>query len=510
MTDRRYGRNKYGDGKLYGSSDNLTNLAWDVSFDWDGDGVFESNEALYLKNVKVERGRDKFVNENGRGFKEIPTGRAVLTFNNYDRRYDAWNTSSPIYPYVNYGVEVRIRVRKLGSDTLYPIMRGVVAGISASGYGQRPTVTFTIQDGLSFFRNTNSRVVLQENIAVEDAVQAVVDGCNYPWGGTYDTSTETINYWWSSGNTLAMTELEKLVTSFLGYFFVDRENKATFIARATPKDVVATFEQEDLLKDVFNPQSYDLYRNVVRLKVHPKDVSATTAIFQLSEVPSIASGEDLIIWVDYSYNGKSVPAKNVVTPVATTDYLLNTQSDGGGTNLTSSVTLTFYDFGDTAKCIIHNGSGSLGYLTLFKVRGDAIYSTDTADVTYPQDIASITNTREIFIDLEWQQDINIAIDIANVQGAFYTQQHPQPVVKIENRPETQFALDLFDIVEVNLAAIGLSYATYRVGGLSHETIKSESCQSVLSTFWLEPYISAGDYMQWDTASIWDTDTVFGW
>lgn len=509
MTDRRYGVNKYGDGKLYGVSTSDNRLLWDVSFDWDGDGIFESNEAYYFIGMDVSRGRQGFINENGIGFKEIPTGRAVLKFNNSTKRYDAWNTSSAIYPYVNYGVAVQVRVRPLTGSTIYPVIRGIVSDIQASGYGEKATVSFTILDGLEYMRNTNARVAMQQNITVDDAINLVVSSSGYPYGGIYDTSIETIPYWWSNGNDRAMTELERLSNSFMGYVFADRQNKINFVARGTPKDIIETFEQGEILKDVYNPQPYSLYRNVVRLKVHPRTSASTGTIFQMTEVVSIAAGETFTFFADYSYNNEPTPAINVVTPVATTDYLFNSQADGGGTNYTSNLTITFYDFGESAKVSITNG-GSTGYLTLFKIRGDAIYETDTNDVTYPSDTSSILSPREMFIDLEWQQNISTATDIANVQGSFYTQLHPMPVIKIDNRPDLQFILELFDIVEVNLAYLGLSYATYRIGGIEHKTVASTSCQAVLSTFYLEPYISAGDYMQWDTNAVWDTSTIFGW
>jgi len=511
MTDRRYGVNKYGDGKLYGATTDKDTLAWDISFDWDGDGLFESNESHHIKGVKVSRGRNGILNENGVGFREIPNGRTVLTFNNYDGRYDAWNTDSAIYPNLNYGVEARVRVRKLDSSTVYPVMRGLVTGISPSGYGSRPTVDIVLSDGLAFLRNTYSRVAMQQGITVDQAILLALAGTNYKWGYNLDTSSETIGYWWSSGNVLAMTEIDKLATSFLGYFFADRDNVARFVARGTPYDVVETLEQYELLKDVGNPQPYDIYRNVVRLKVHPRTSASTGTIFQLvSETPTVDAGNTLVLFGDYSYNNVQVPAVNVITPVSSTDYTMNTQSDGGGSDLTSQFTVTFTDFGNTFKVVLENGSGSTGYVTLLKVRGDAIYETDTADVTYPTDTSSISQQRELFIDLVWQQDINVAKDIADVQGAFWSTLHPVPIVKIDTRPELQFNIELFDIIEVNLAKLGLSYATYRVGGIDHQTYGSENCQSVMTTLWLEPYVSAGDFMQWDTNSVWDTSTVFGW
>lgn len=516
MTDRRYRVNKYGDEKLYGASDAREALAWDVSIDWDEDSIFDANEADRLTGYSLNRGRTRLLKSAGEGFEPISTGTCTVTLQNDDGRFDAWNTASPLYPNVNYGKDIRVRVKDLATGIIYPRFRGTITNIVPMGYGDDAKVQITASDGLDYLRNYPGRVAMQQNILPDAAIGYILDAVQWParWGRDLDVSAETIRYWWSSGNRQAMSDIEDLAISFLGYFFVDAEGQARFIKRSNVSGSVADYDQAELLKDIGNPQPYQLLRNITRLKVHPRTQASTGTIWQLvGNTPSIVPGANnaLTLFANYTYNNVAVPAINVITPVATTDWLVNTQADGLGTNLTGSCTCVMTDFGDTAKLVFTNNSASLGYLIAPKIRGDAIYEPNVSDVTYPSDLSAVRNPRELVFDLLWQQDINVAIDVVNVLGAFYAGQHPMPNIKVDDRPSKQYAADLFDIVNINLAYIGLSGESYRVGGIEEQTDSQyENCQKVSTQLYLEPYVSANSYMQWDTNSAWDTSTVFGW
>lgn len=67
MTDRRFGSSrKFGTSTTFGASTlGDARLLWGIEFDWDGDGIFDGNEARYLKSVRTARGRTGYVSNNG-------------------------------------------------------------------------------------------------------------------------------------------------------------------------------------------------------------------------------------------------------------------------------------------------------------------------------------------------------------------------------------------------------------------------------------------------------------
>jgi hypothetical protein len=512
MVDRRYGVNTYGDGKLYGPSDARQALAWDVSADWDEDGIFDANEAELLTGVTVNRGRTQLLQESGAGFESIPTGKAVVTLRNTDGRFDGWNVDSPLYPNVNEGKDLRLRVRDLNSSNApYPLFRGTITNVVPVGYGDDAKVMIYASDGLELLRNYGARVAMQQDITPDEAIAMVLDSVNWPsrWGRSLDVSAETIPYWWASGDQKAMSECEDLAVSFLGYFFVDAQGRARYVKRSSVTAAVASYGQTYLHKDIDNPQPSVIRRNVTRLKVHPRTQAATSTIYQLVGTPPfVLSGgaNSQKFFANYSYNNQPVPAENVTISV----FEANTQSDFLGTDETADCVASLTDFGDAGMVEVVNNSGVLVYIRL-ELEGDAVYEPNALDVTYPKELSGIVHPRELLIDLKWQQDMNVATDLSNVLGPFYANLHPIPSVKLESYPALQFAPELFDIVTADIPKIGLNGVSFRVGGIEHQTgSQFENCQSVQTRLFLEPYVSADDFMQWDGASEWDSETVFGY
>lgn len=512
--DRRFGsRNKFGTTNTFGASTSDSFLAWGVEIDWDGDYVFDgSNEAKYMVGIRWNRGRPRYVTRNGQGFEKVNTGRCYIVLDNSTGRYDAWNTSSPLYPNVTYGRDVKITVRSFATGTIYPVFYGVIEDIQPNNTldGEKK-VTITIVDGWQYLRNYTARYAIQQNISPDEAIGFILDNVNWPprWGRNLDAVADNIRFWWANGDKISANEIDNIAESFLGYFYMDATGRATYRARSNVGTSIVDLTSEILLKDVTLPQPWDYSRNITRIKVHPRTAAASGVVYQLvGNTPSVLPGaaNALELFGNYTYNNITVPAQNIVSPVATTDYLLNTAPDGSGTNVTASCTVTVTDFGDSAKFIITNNTAGTAYITKLQLRAEALYEPNVSDVVYQAAGASAL-PREFKLDLLWQQDVNVATDFSNVIGPYLAQLHPFPIVTLENRPDVQFAPDLFDVVTLTLTNLGISGDSYRVAYIDGESV-GDNCQAVRTRFHLESYISADEYWIWDTA-VFDTTTIFG-
>lgn len=512
MTDRRFGVHKFGDGSLFGPSDATSTLSYGVEIDWDGDGLFDgTNEADRMVSWSSFRGRQNLLRPNGAGFENVQTGTLTIVLDNSDDRYTSMNASSPLYPNVEEGKEVRFRVRDMsGSVSSYPVFYGRIDDIQTQGR----FCTLKIEDTWRVLRTGPSTVKVYQNITPDTAAGYILDSISWPtrWGRDFDTFADIIPYWWASGNSTAAEELENLASSFLSFFCIDASGQAKFISRTTVGASAANYFQEEILKDFNNRQSGKNRYNVMRIKTHPRTQATTGTIYQQTgTAPSIAAGATLTLFVDYKYNNINCPAINIIAPVATTDYTANTLANGTGTDKTSNVSVTLTDFGDTAKIVIVNSDASTVYMTLLKVRGDAIYEASSADITYPTNLDSVVLKKQFLLDLKNQQDINAAISFAGVYGPFLDQQNLFPAIKIENRPTLQYPPDLFDVVSLTVTQKGIDGLSFRVGGIQHQSDASiKTCQRVTTTIFLEPYISSASFWVWDTASVFDTSTIFGY
>jgi hypothetical protein len=119
----------------------------------------------------------------------------------------------------------------------------------------------------------------------------------------------------------------------------------------------------------------------------------------------------------------------------------------------------------------------------------------------------VTDPREFILDLPWQQDVNVAMDFLRVVGPFLARTNPFPQVKLEGRPDVQFAPDLFDIATVSIPRIGIDGIPMRVAGIGHQA--AGNCQTVVTTFYLEPYVASGSFWTWPIVDF-GVDTIFGW
>ena len=512
--DRRFGyRNKFGTTNQFGASTLDASLAWALEVDWDGDGLYSgASESLYMCGLSIQRGRRSMLQRTGAGFEVVSPGSATFTLWNDDGRYDGWNAGSPLYPNVTYGKDLRIRVRDLVTGTIQPAFAGVISDIVPFMDGDRQKVNISVDDGLVYLRNYPARVRLQTNISPDTAIGLVLDDAGWPvrWGRNLDdASVDNIRYFWADGDKLAGSEIQDIANAFFGYFFVSAEGQARFVTRTTVGVSEADFDQSNLYKDLHNPQPWVNQRNVMKIKVFPYDVSDTAVLYEyFGDAISIPSGESTSpIFAHYTYNNEPVAALSLEALVETTDYLLNSAADGSGTDVTSLCSVTISDLGTAAKIIVTNGSGATAYITKLNVRGIAVYKKNSIDVSYPADPSAVVQPKLFLMDLPWQQDVNQAVDFCTVIGPFLEGLHPFPTIQLEGNFDLQFGVDLFSIVTLTSSKKGIDGVSFRIGGIEHESL-DEGCQRIRTTFYLEPYVGGGTYMEWP--GIWGETTIFGW
>ena len=516
----RYNSFVYNDGTLYGESAITGILLWVVEIDWDQDKIFDgSNEAGRMFSIQWNRGRKKMLKQPSiqgnkaisLGFETIPPGSCTIKLRNGDGRFDSSNQDSPLYPYVTYGPDVRIRNVNQATGAWHNVFFGTIVDVKPYGYGADAYVEIKIEDGSRVLRANTARSPITESVTPGQAINNILSAVNWPahWGRNIDNGLETIPYHWASGNRIAWTELEDVSESFLGLFFIAANGKARFIDRNSTPTSVMDMDQSILLKDIDNPQPWYTRRNVIRLKVHPMAEAVAQVIYQVTGDPLLVeAGRSKTIWPSYTYNNVNVPAKDIISPVATTDYLAHTNSDGSGGTRTSDCSVSITNFGDNAKMVFTNNSVTNFYVTFRQIRGTAVYEENVSDITYPEDFSTVINQREFVLDLPWQQSANIASDYAIVLGEFLDRQNSFPVVKMQGRPEYQFIPDLFDVIgSLDIEKLGIIGVSFRVGAIEGRSL-SDTCQDVETKFFLEPYMTDGDAWTWPITDF-GVDTVFG-
>lgn len=486
----RYGTFLYG-AELYGATPTENFNLWQFRVDWKGDLSYSppsntfNNEAVRMIGFSSQRGRDYLLRPDGRGFEHYGVGEAVGIFDNADGRYDPWNTSSPLYPYVKPGKFVQIKVKNGTSGSEYSVMRGTIQDIQPLSRGKNETVRIVVHDGLQWLRDRSIEKGLQSSQTIAQCIDHILAGADWPaeWGSSSVSSVDSLDYWWAWKQN-ALDAIHQLEDAELGVFIHDKDGQPNFRGRNYTYEQSSTVAQDTLLSDMVLPQPWEVVRNRIEIYSYPKILDpVNTTLWQLRDTPAIANGEVFNVDAIFSYSTWRPCGSSI-----TFNHTVNTQADGLGTDMTASCPLTYNtDIGDGAEITITNNYGSAGYITLLRAVGNAIYPPNqTVRKNNNAASAAAYGPRTLIIDSRWQEDSVVAQDLADFLLANLKDPNATPIIRFEGRPTYQFYWDLYDRLVLTIAAKGITSVNYRVGKIEHEWL-SQNGVSVRTTFKLEPY-----------------------
>lgn len=503
-----YSEFKYGEQK-YGGTPDPAYPFWIVQIDWDNDDIhYQPIESDRCISIEIRRGRDHLFEAEdsgkfstvGSGFASVEPGEATIVLDNEDGRYDPWNTASPLYPHVMPG-----RLLKLSTSfngTVTPQFTGRIRELEPVTGAQRDLVRIKAYDGLKELGERTLSIDVLENGSVSDAFAAVMTAAG--WTGRFTTESVPIymSYFWAEGTT-PRELIAELADATMSRFFIDRSGQAHFKWQYGTISPTASLGQDVLHKTIKVGMPWDVIFNKVVVK--GKQLAAyagTTVMFTLGEKPFLPSGEQITLWCPYQYNGESVVALSAITPVIDTDLKGNTAVDGSGTNISSNLSISVTKYAGRMQVTIKNNSLSAGYVTLLQIRGTPIIGGDASQAE-AEDTLSQANygVRELMISNKWVQNLNTASAQADFLIRRTAAPLKMPIIRLQNQPALQFGIELFDAVELDLPAVGISKTLMLVGGIEHQSI-DEGLKDFVTTIRLEP---ANYY----TAILWTFDTQIG-
>lgn len=268
--------------------------------------------------------------------------------------------------------------------------------------------------------------------------------------------------------TMALSELTKLANSELSYIYVRQDGTlvaenmltrqgwraldqvwiipdtdsyilaedSTFILAEDGTKIIGdegAYEDASISSDmedhnILLPEDSLLNASIIR--AHPVITDTSLKVlYKLGTPVFIRAGKTLEFSAHYTDPSglNQVSGTNMQTPVATTDYLANTASDGSGTNKTASIAVTATYYGDTVYYSIANNSTSDVYITFLQARGYGIY--------YGNSIESIideSNSQNAYGYFPFQFDMKYQKDtyLANAYGLSVIEEYKNPKSRI--------------------------------------------------------------------------------
>lgn len=316
----------------------------------------------------------------------------------------------------NRGTKIRHRLIYEGYDKEYWF--GFVSDVvSDDGTWGDQRVHVTCSDWIDIsarYPMKRSEILTDKTLA--DGVQSIVNRISVPPEGVdADPSTTTFDAIFDNvrSKTKALGEIDKLARSELGPVYILKDgvlkvegsssrkgttpltkvpvvgNNALLVSEGnallvSDGNALLVSQLEDanlsLTSEKLDLQMKDEFWNDAYIKSYPtKTDTSFQVLFQIGTPIAVAAGKTVSFVANYVDPNGGLPVNGTLMqdPVATTDYLFNSASDGSGTNLTASGTVLADYYGDVVVYQVTNSTS--GFLTRLQARGYGIYRTSSIE-----------------------------------------------------------------------------------------------------------------------------------
>lgn len=281
---------------------------------------------------------------------------------------------------LNIGREMRISITETNSR----LFSGRIKNINLNpGVGQKVTL-LNLESFLSFYDRTSLTTSMQVGANPASLFAHVMSQINSTTG-LYSAEAinpnDNISFAWYTDRQVSGA-LQQIVE--YGFYPMREHGDGVLQLYNRATGLVGGGGAVDTITDCFGMavtwDSGDIF-NDIKISGNPRHVDTNPAtVAWLQEMVSVPASSSVGFWLTYvdpTEISLATPAVSLTTPVTSSDWVLNTQSDNGGSYLMATASLSTTFFGQTSVVSLFNGSGSTGYLTKFQVRGLSVRQSPT-------------------------------------------------------------------------------------------------------------------------------------
>jgi hypothetical protein len=382
-------------------------------------------------------------------------GTARIVLNNADKRFSPENTSSPYYDASTKTSLLPMRAVRITMDTgddktaLWTgllNMLDVIPGIEQERRAimrcvdynefttQRRIKEFGLQknmlssDGLIELLGRN---VVAGNWLVgvsgksELGITTILGGPRFDDIGQIQTGAETferIGDTWYNEKVIIGKAIQDIVQSegWPARFYFDRVGNPVFWNRQymqsrteTPTTVTADTDVQGMGYD----WGQRVYNRII-IKMTPRQADTNTEIIFTNRAESIKIGPGekkniRAMFVDEV--GKRVGAQDLIVPERGTDFTINTERDGSGTDITSGITVGLQPRPEHAEIIFSSNRADIVYIINLQLRGRKLKHFDPSEIrAFDGESESLYGQRDLSIDAPLLNDPDIGLGLANL------------------------------------------------------------------------------------------------
>jgi hypothetical protein len=235
----------------------------------------------------------------------------------------------------------------------------------------------------------------------------------------------------------ALSRIPKLVAD--DGFLLKAGSATDYILKANSAidKIIPALTDAAIINNMLNAVDETYAENIINrltINAYPKTLGTSlVTLFSLgTDKPiKIASGAARVHHYTFRnpLSGKEISGVGLVAPVATTDYLFNTKSDGTGTDITAYLTLNCTFSSAQATITLTNTYTQVGYITWMKIRGLPIYQDDNMSAILENTTSEqIYGYQDLTIDQVYQQDT----DLGEMIGAGIVEANKAPHTRVNS------------------------------------------------------------------------------
>jgi hypothetical protein len=329
-----------------------------------------------------------------------------------------------------------VRVSMLTEDgTMIPQFYGKIRTIDVeAGIYRGRTTTVMATDWLDeAARAPTEGIETQENVRADQLVERLVDSMRHrPHGLSLDLGTDVYPFAFDSVERSGTVdvELRHIADSERGLIYVSGDGTLVLESRyVRPINTLADYTLTNILDAAQTRSTEDIVNRVI-VTVNPRrrDPVDTTVLYSSDSKPRLETGRETTLFLQFRdplQEASSVGALDVqgevsgglLRPVATTDFVINSQSDGAGTDLTNhpGIAIEMIVEGAGVRLKVNNQSGYLAYFTHLQIRGRGLYQYDPMKLLAenPDSIDEI-GVQPVTIDMKYQDSVGVGQGTADL------------------------------------------------------------------------------------------------
>lgn len=228
-------------------------------------------------------------------------------------------------------------------------------------------------------------------------------------------------------HTSVMQMLQLVAQSELGFVYLAGDTATggvlTFQDRhARPKAGSAVASLDNNMVSMTPRRSRDTIYNHVKATVHPRRTdSSACVLFTLRNTPRVPVGKPLVFMSAYlDRTAASNPLQSRIGAftacnlVQDTDYLFNSTSDGGGTDLSASLVVGASFGANSHRISLTNNANVDGYVTRLQIRGRGLYDYEPVELEAIDAVSTgCFGDNVLTYDMKLQNETDTGRDVAD-------------------------------------------------------------------------------------------------